>query len=448
MTVSENHFSEMTLDDERISHDFSASGDPLNPPTDTSAHILIIGAGVTGLTTAWALLDAGFRVTVISKEWASHGSGLRLTSQIAGALWELPPAGCGPQAVQGKLPMVQDWALESFAVYRTIAARATLAEAYGVKMKMFTSFHLNKIDSDALKTAKMQLMNDTGMEGFARGTHLFAKYGVNAASHGGLQDAYEHLAPIIDTDVAMSFLMRLVRSKGARFETDTVHGDILAQEDHLLSVYGADAIVNATGVWAGAAAADDSVYPMRGGVLRVVNDGTDFPKLENSMVVSSESKSDGYFRDMAFIVPRNDNILLLGSLVHRDAWALDLSPASDVVQEMRARCEDLLPMLKNARVESSYPFAQGMRPMRESYVRVELEERKTCRGQQSRIVHSYGHGGAGWSLAFGSARQVLRLVNGALSREEKKKKKMVCRDASMDKLINGVNGQRNGHLVT
>lgn len=406
--------SEMALD-ERIADDFSAGPRPLVFPNDQSPRILIIGGGVTGLTTAWKLLDQGFRVTIVSREWASYGDGPRLTSQIAGALWELPPAGCGPQAVQGKLKTCQKWAMESFDVYRTISERESLAKAYGVQMRIFTSLHVNRIEDDALKTAKMRVMNDTGMEGFSRGLHIFDKYGVNAHSHGGLHDAYEHFAPIVDTDVAMSFLMRLVSSKGATLVTDTTHGDLLPQEEHLRRIYGADALVNATGVWGGHAAADNTVYPMRGATLRVVNDGSDFPKMENGMVVSSETKTDGHFRDMAFIVPRNDNTLVLGSLVHRDQWALDLSTDSEAVQEMRRRCEDLLPVLKNARLDPRYPLAQGRRPMRESYVRVEVEDRKTRRGQPSRIVHAYGHGGAGWSLAFGSAREVARLVEQVLS---------------------------------
>ena len=63
--------------------------------------ILVIGGGVTGLTvrhiliillckvlilfqTSWALLDAGYSVTVVSDRWASEAD--RITSQIAGAL--------------------------------------------------------------------------------------------------------------------------------------------------------------------------------------------------------------------------------------------------------------------------------------------------------------------------------------------------------------------------
>ncbi|KAL4249980.1 hypothetical protein AB1N83_013864, partial [Pleurotus pulmonarius] len=55
--------------------------------------VLVVGGGVTGLTTTWALLDAGYDVTVVSEKWASLSD--RITSQIAGALWEWPPAVCG-----------------------------------------------------------------------------------------------------------------------------------------------------------------------------------------------------------------------------------------------------------------------------------------------------------------------------------------------------------------
>ncbi|KAK1140554.1 hypothetical protein N8T08_010300 [Aspergillus melleus] len=395
-----------------INAHLSASPRPLTPPTPSSPRVLIIGAGVTGLTTAWTLLDRGYHVTIISREWANCNE--RLTSQVAGALWELPPAGCGPQMYGAKIPMVQRWALESLHIYRTLADRKELARAFGVQMRMFTAFHMNRVDEDTVKNDKLRYIQEAELEGFSHGTQLFKKYGVNADSHGGLEDAYEHLAPVIDTDAAMSFLMRLVRRKGGHLETDTVYGDLLNQEEHLLKIYEADAIVNATGVWAGDTANDASVYPLRGGLLRVINDGTDFPKIENSMVVSSPTREDGSFKDMAFLVPRNDRTLLLGSILHQDSWQLDLTPSCAEVVQMRRRCEDLLPCLKKARLDPLCPLVQGRRPMRTGHVRVEREKRLTPRTRPSRIVHAYGHGGAGWSLAFGSAKEVTRLVQDVL----------------------------------
>lgn len=85
---------------------------------------------------------------------------------------------------------------------------------------------------------------------------------------------------------------------------------------------------------------------------------------------------------------------------------------------MRARCEAFLPDLKNARLDKEYPLAQGLRPFRGRNVRVERELRRTPTEKLSRVVHSYGHGGAGWSLAFGCAGDVKCLlqevINGQL----------------------------------
>ena len=81
---------------------------------------------------------------------------------------------------------------------------------------------------------------------------------------------------------------------------------------------------------------------------------------------------------------------------------------------MKARCEKLLPGLKNARIDSEYPIAQGLRPFRGN-IRVERELRTLATGRPpSRIVHSYGHGGAGWSLCFGCAGDLLSLVEQAV----------------------------------
>lgn len=74
----------------------------LNPERmeHVGTRILVIGGGVTGLTvglivgnlyhvvsmlilqTSWALLDAGYSVTLVSERWASTAN--RITSQIAG----------------------------------------------------------------------------------------------------------------------------------------------------------------------------------------------------------------------------------------------------------------------------------------------------------------------------------------------------------------------------
>ena len=80
-----------------LGEDFPACSAPLQRPTSSSPHILVIGGEATALVTSWMLLDKGYKVTIISKEWATYTKAQRLTSQIAAALWEFPSGGCGPE---------------------------------------------------------------------------------------------------------------------------------------------------------------------------------------------------------------------------------------------------------------------------------------------------------------------------------------------------------------
>jgi D-amino-acid oxidase len=129
----------------------------------------------------------------------------------------------------------------------------------------------------------------------------------------------------------------------------------------LLEHYQADAIVDASGLGATEAAADPSVYGLHSALLCVVNDGSDFPIVENIMVVSS-TKSSSSRGEGAFLLPRKDNILALSTISKAMGGAADLTIDSPEVREMRSLCEDLLPCLKNARLDPLYPIVQGTRP--------------------------------------------------------------------------------------
>ena len=77
---------------------------------------------------------------------------------------------------------------------------------------------------------------------------------------------------------------------------------------------------------------------------------------------------------------------------------------------MRARCNRFVPGLENAELDAEWPMVQGLRPVRGENVRVERELRRKGDGSLSRIVHSYGQGGSGFTLSFGCAGDVVGLV--------------------------------------
>ncbi len=128
----------------------------------------------------------------------------------------------------------------------------------------------------------------------------------------GVVDAYKHESPVVDTDAYMMWLRSLVVSKGARLVTDRISGDLIYMEDELMEMYDAQVIINATGLGGYELAADKTVYPLRGALIRVVNDGTRFPLVTEALVVAHDYEKRDDDGGIVFIVPRNDRTLILG----------------------------------------------------------------------------------------------------------------------------------------
>ncbi|KAJ8129693.1 hypothetical protein O1611_g3936 [Lasiodiplodia mahajangana] len=385
--------------------DISPLEQPLRRPSSNSPHILVIGGGVIGLVTAWVLLDRGYRVTIVSKAWVSDEQ--RLTSQIAGALWEYPPAVCGQHTDAISLAHSKKWCMTAYHIWDAIASIPSLSQESGVRMMPSDFFFLDKIENDPQQASKMAEIEASGVRGFYRGADIIEDRGVDP-SYGAV-DAYELMAPIIDTDKAMHWLTSLIEKKGAVYVTETIEDDLVNVEDSLRARFEADVIVNCAGLQSATLAGDESVYPIRGGLIRVINDGTAFPKVNAALTITADAAHTS--NEIVFLVPRNDNILLIGGITEPHKWNLDLTLETPIIRRMRERCESFLPGLKDARLDADYPLAQGLRPFRGSNVRVERELRRTG----SRIVHSYGHGGAGWSLSFGCAQDTVSLVEQTLA---------------------------------
>ena len=110
----------------------------------------------------------------------------------------------------------------------------------------------------------------------------------------------------------MTWLRFLVACKGAQFVTDHISGDLLAQEDELLAEFDAHAIIQCTGLGGAELAGDESVYPLRGALIRVVNDGSKFPKVTEALVMAHDYAKRDEDGGIVFIVPRNDRTLILG----------------------------------------------------------------------------------------------------------------------------------------
>ncbi|KAL1712771.1 FAD dependent oxidoreductase-domain-containing protein [Schizophyllum commune] len=385
---------------------------PLLAPGQNAPHVLVIGGGIIGLSTAWTLLDSGFKVTVLAQQFASRdGNTPRLTSQIAGALWEYPPAVCGHTSDVTSLEISKRWAMISYHVYKHMAADPVLRRDYSAQMRETVFIFDRHVKNDVEQLRKMREIERSGIAGFRHDTKVIHELGLDKERW---LDAYEILSPLIDTDKALVTIQKLVEAKGAKLVTETVTKDLLEVEGDLLARYSADAIVNASGIGASVLANDSNVYPLRGAVVRLLNDGQEFEKIKKALVVSAVDIPSDKKSEFIFIVPRNENILYVGGFSEPNQTAL-VDEEHENVKKMTRDAKEFYAPLDTDHRDPSYPLAQGLRPARIGDVRVERELRRVPgREGHSRVVHSYGHAGAGWSLAFGSALEAKTLVEDVL----------------------------------
>jgi D-amino-acid oxidase len=351
-------------------------------------HALVLGAGAIGLTSALTLRRRDWAVTVVADRFAPH-----ITSAVAGALWEWPPGVCGKHV---NLESARGWAKSSLYHFTELANDPTT----GVFVRPVTFYFQHDLAGDAFQQEKMAQLAEVA-RGFRHDAALIREHGIGPRHV--YRDAYQHLAPMIDTDTYLIWLMDRVREAGCDVREKTITAPLHESTENLLKEFGADVIVNCTGFGSRELAADSGMYPLRGAVIRIRNDGRTMPRIEQAHCVSH----DGINPDpgFVFIVPRGADKLLLGGFAEPHESSLDIGLADyEPIQEMFHRCVEFLPSLKNAEIEAAEPLRVGLRPARERGVRLEWDDTLP-------IVHNYGHGGSGLTYSWGCAEEVASLLN-------------------------------------
>ena len=92
-------------------------------------------------------------------------------------------------------------------------------------------FFSKKLDEDEEHKKKMVEIKNAGIHGFSYDASLLQEMDINPKA--AIVDAYDVLAPAIDTDKAAHWLTSLVRSKGAHFVTEEIPTDLPSIEKAL-----------------------------------------------------------------------------------------------------------------------------------------------------------------------------------------------------------------------
>ncbi len=239
--------------------------------------VAVIGAGVIGLTSAICLQDAGYQVSIFTKEMPQY-----TTSSAAGAIWW----GYG----DGK---IREWAERSLKNYISLIEdknsgvqwmRMRDVYRYSVALPWFRAElpYCERIPGDELKPPYV--------------------------------DGFIMEIPIVEAPRYLSYLQ-------TRFQQNA--GTIIQQEIESFSELASEypIIVNCSGVGARELAEDTAVYPIRG----------------QTVILDAPEIQEGYTDDEAFtyIYIRSDGVLLGGvKQAEMSTWEVDSATRDDIL----ARC--------------------------------------------------------------------------------------------------------------
>ena len=311
--------------------------------------VLVIGAGVVGLTTAISLAEAGLSVTIRTAALPEHS-----TSVAAGAVWGAVKVGPpGRVLAWGRvgLEVLSKLAAESGTGVRMAAGRE-------VSRTPLEPYYWTRLITDVRTCEAVELP-----DGFTHGWH--------------------YTAPLATMPVYLGYLR-------ARFERACGRLEV-SPAASLAGLAGlAPVIVNCSGAAAHDLVPDPAVVPVCGQVVIAANPGIE------EFLINRDPEPPW----IVYMFPHGDTILLGGT---NDEGNWDQDPKMEVAERIVAGCSAIEPRLRGVKILG---HRVGLRPCRPE---VRLESEPLGDGV---LWHNYGHGGAGVSLSWGCAAEITASVLG------------------------------------
>lgn len=333
---------------------------------DVDADVLVVGAGVIGLTTAICLAEAGLSVAVAAAEPPE-----KTTSIAAGALW-------APHLV-GMDERIPRWAGVTF-------DRLTELSSPGLGA--------NELAGTVRTVSGISASGKTGDELPEHAAASDVAPCLPGELPAGYQTGWRLTAPIIAMPEYLGYLARRLDRAGG---TAAFPPPFATLDDAHRYAPAARVIVNATGFGARDLVPDPEMVPVRGQVVVVRNPGI------SEFFVGTEA--NGW--DLTYLFPHRTVVVLGGTEQFGNA---SREPDPATAAQIIETCAVVRPEVAAAPVVG---HRVGLRPAR-PFVRLEAEALAAGDGRTVTVVHNYGHGGAGVTLSWGCAEDATALVLAAL----------------------------------
>jgi D-amino-acid oxidase len=316
-----------------------------------SESVAIVGAGVSGLTCGVMLTESGRPATIFAAE---EGTGI--ASAAAAAIWY--PYDAEP------CERVIPWALETFAVLKELSREDGPSGVSMIELRKFS------------RSDEVDIPDWAGHLG-AR--NLAANELVISGAPSIFRDGFVMTVPLTDTTIYLRYLRERFIAAGGSIRTRRL--DALEEVSADFGV-----VVNCAGIGARELAPDAGLEPHRGQVVLVS------PTELNFAVVCDDPP-------LMYAVPRSSDCLFGGTNAVSEKREPDPAETAAILHE----CCRVLGIPE----PSVLGEAVGLRPFRKEGVRVEVARLSDGRA----VVHNYGHGGSGFTLSWGCAREVLELAS-------------------------------------
>ncbi|EJD40291.1 nucleotide-binding domain-containing protein, partial [Auricularia subglabra TFB-10046 SS5] len=355
------------------------------------AHIVVIGAGVVGLSTAIRLQERGYDVTIIADALPSDAKSVHYTSPWAGAQHVSFADHTNPRQLE------MDRA--TFKVMWDMSAPGS--ETEGCFLRITQSEYYPDAPPAEL-TSALDNMPDFR---FLTASDL----------PPGVQWGVEFRTVTIDVPVYLPYLLERFLARGGRVVRQRVQ-----HVDQVLRGAYTPASPHALVVCAGLGARflggveDGAMHPVRGQVLLVRA-----PWITHGATLASRDKHAS--AAPTYIIPRRSGDVILGGVMEADDWYPHARPETTtaILERNLALCPELAPpaVRENGRAPTVEDLRSilveegcGFRPGRTGGIRLEVE-----RGVGGvPIVHNYGHAGQGYQSSWGSADIAVALLEEAL----------------------------------
>lgn len=308
---------------------------------------IVIGCGVIGLSSGIRLLQNGFGVHIVAKELPPN-----TTSNWAAAVWY--PYKAYPE------DKVLGWGTATFKAFQALIDRPEVGVTNRVLLEPFSE----PVDDPWWKDAVTEFRRATAEE-----------------LPEGYKDGYIVTVPVIDTRIYMDYLVEQFQELGGTIEQREVHDLAEVSEPNGL-------IINCAGLGSRELVNDPEVYPIRGQIIRVKA-----PEVSRSFV-----DEFGHHK-LTYVIPRTEDVILGGTALE-NVW--DTEPDEETAAKILHHTKIVEPKLEGAEI---LQHGVGLRPGRPQ-VRLEAETLP----DGCTVIHNYGHGGAGFTLAWGCADEVLQLA--------------------------------------